>query len=267
MTHSTVSAPRPAVAPANNRFVVGILVGVVVSLGLVAIAVGSGIATRFAAVSAGPIESRPYAQTFDGAGSANVRLQFGSGNLTVGALDSAERNLASADFTGPSNFAPESTYRVRDGVGELAYTIHDIKFGLPVLRGDEATRMSVSLARNTPLALDMQGGAADSRIDLTQLQVTRLDLQTGVGNTRVRLPEAAGQTSVSVHGGITDLTFEVPQGVAADIHVSDAMASRQINEQRFRPIGGGHYRSTDYDTATNRVDMQVELGLATLRIP
>jgi hypothetical protein len=69
-----------------------------------------------------------------------------------------------------------------------------------------------------------------------------------------------------VHGGVTDLTVEVPQGVAADIQVSDGMASREIDERRFRPMGGGHYRSAGYGTAANRVDMQIELGIATLRI-
>ena len=153
-----------------------------------------------------------------------------------------------------------------NGGGELAYLVRDVKVGLPVFRGDEHARLDVRLARNTPLALNVEAGAAASLLDLTALQVRHLDLQTGVADTRVRLPEAAGRTSVSARGGVTDLTFEVPRGVAADIHVSDGMASRQIDERRFRPMGGGHYRSADFETAANRVDLQIELGIATLRI-
>jgi hypothetical protein len=78
MTHSTVPVTRPATVPANNRFVVGILVGALVSLGLVGIAVGSGAATRLASVPLGPMESRAYTQSFDGASRANVLLQFGA---------------------------------------------------------------------------------------------------------------------------------------------------------------------------------------------
>jgi len=266
MTHSTVPAPRPATLPANHRFIVGIAIGALVSLGVVAIALGTGAASRLASVPFGPMESRAFAQPLDGAGRANVRLQFGAGDLNVGALESDDRNIATASFSGPANYAPEPTYRVRDNVGELAYLVRDVKFGLPFFRGDEHARMSVRLARNTPLALGIEAGAADSSIDLSALQVTHLDLQTGVADTRVRLPETAGLTSVVVQGGITDLTVEVPQGVAADIRVSSGMASRQIDERRFLPLGGGHYRSADYDTATNRVDMDINLGLATLRI-
>jgi hypothetical protein len=86
MTHTTVPVTRPATVPTNSRFIVGIVVGALVSLGVVIIAVGSGAATRLAAVPLGPMESRAYAQPFDGARRASVRLQFGSGDLTVSAL-------------------------------------------------------------------------------------------------------------------------------------------------------------------------------------
>ena len=102
MTRSTVPTIARATVPANNRFIVGILVGVV-ALGVVAIALGSGAASRLSPVPLGPVEARAYAQPFDGAGRANVRLQFGAGNLTVAALDHADSNLAKASFTGPSS--------------------------------------------------------------------------------------------------------------------------------------------------------------------
>jgi len=85
-----------------------------------------------------------------------------------------------------------------------------------------------------------------------------------VADTLVRLPQAAGRTSVSVRGGVSDLTFEVPRGVA-DIRTSNGLGSREIDERRL-PLGAGHYRSVDYDTATNRVEMAIELGIATLRV-
>jgi hypothetical protein len=266
MTHSTVSAPRRDLLPHHSRFGVGIVVGALVTLGAVAIALGMGAVNRVTSVPFGPSESRAYSQAFEGASRADVRLRFGAGDLTIGALDAGDTNLAKASFTGPTSYAPDAAYRVRDNVGELAYVIRDVKFGLPFLRGDEHVRMNVQLAQHTPLALTVEAGAADAQLDLSALQVTQLDFQTGAADTRVRLPQAAGQTSVTVHGGVTDLTFDVPQGVAADIRVSGGMASREIDEQRFRSIGGGHYRSPEYDTAPNRVDMQIELGIATLRI-
>ena len=170
MTHTTVSAPRPAVVPTNHRFVVGIVVGALVSLGVVAIALGTGGATRLAAVPLGPTESRAFAQPLDGVSRASVRLQFGADNLSLGALEPGDSNLATANFSGPSSYAPEPTFRVRDGVGELAYLVRDTRIGLPFFRGDEHTSISVRLARTTPVVLSLETGAADSRIDLSALR-------------------------------------------------------------------------------------------------
>ena len=265
MTHSTVSPARPV--PANNRFLVGIAVGALAILGVFVIALGTGAVARVVSLPPGPMESRSYAQPFDGASRANIHLQFGAGQLSVGALETGHTSLATATVNGPSRFLPEPTYRVRDGVGDLAYSIRDDRMRLPFFRGsDEYTTMNVQLARTTPFVLNVETGASQSTLDLSALQITRLDLQAGIADTRVLLPRAAGQTSVAVKGGITDLTFEVPQGVAADIEISDGMASRTIDERRFRPMGDGHYRSADYDTSSNRVDLQIELGMATLTI-
>lgn len=55
--------------------------------------------------------------------------------------------------------------------------------------------MDVHLARNTPLVLGVEAGAAQSMLDLSPLKVTRLDLQTGA--TRTRLPTALDSTDIA----------------------------------------------------------------------
>jgi hypothetical protein len=268
MTHSTVSHARPATdtaaAPANRQFGTGVIVGALASLAVVAFTLGA----RLPSVPAGPMESRSYTHSLDGASQAAIRLQFGAGTLTVGALDTGDTNLAKVTYEGPSALLPEPSYGVRDGVGELAYRVRDTRpVWLPFVdRSEEHGRLDVQLARGAPVTLAIDAGGVESRLDLSALQISRLDLQTGVANTRVRLPEAASRTAVSVKGGVTDVLLDVPPGVAADIQVSDGLAGRQIDERRFRPMGGGHYRSAAYETAPNRVDMQIELGLANLTI-
>jgi hypothetical protein len=66
-----------------------------------------------------------------------------------------------------------------------------VKLGLPFFRGDERARMNVHLTQNAPLVLNVEADASDSMLDLSALQVTHLDLHTGVADTRVRLPQAA----------------------------------------------------------------------------
>ena len=62
------------------------------------------------------------------------------------------------------------------------------------------------------------------------------------------------------------LVFEIPPEVAADIQVSGVVDARSIDEARFRPLGGGRYRSPDYETAANRAELETQLGAANLTV-
>ena len=92
-----------------------------------------------------------------------------------------------------------------------------------------------------------------------------LDLHTGVSETRVRLPRAAGATSVRAEPGVASVTLEVPTGVAARIRSRMALGSSRIDETRF-PRVGDIYQSIDYATAANRVDIDIQGGIGSVQV-
>jgi hypothetical protein len=75
------------------------------------------------------------------------------------------------------------------------------------------------------------------------------------------LPESAGLTAVTVSGGVGAVALEIPPGVAADIHVSGDIGNREVDQVRVWPFGRGHYRSFDYGTTANRVELRATLGV------
>jgi hypothetical protein len=156
---------------------------------------------------------------------------------------------------------PVSSYHVRDTTGELTYSTEGAN-------GDarHSADMRVHLARDLPLALRVEIGAAQTTLDLRGLRITQLDLQAGASNVRVRLPEPAGHVVVNAESGAAKLTFDVPPDTAADIQVSSALSVRSIDETRFPPLGAGRYRSTNYELAANRIELHAELGAASLTV-
>jgi hypothetical protein len=102
-------------------------------------------------------------------------------------------------------------------------------------------------------------------LDLSELRIRSLELQTGASETRVRLPRAAGATSVRAQAGVASLTIEVPAGVAARIRTRMALGSAQIDQSLFPSTADG-YGSPDYATSSNRVDIEVGGGVGSFRI-
>jgi hypothetical protein len=189
----------------------------------------------------------------DGAAEADIRIRFGAGEITTHVA--APGQLLDGSFEGGVTHQTSGKGRV-----ELA---QDTTYGLPWL--DHAGRWDVGLTAEVPLDLRLEGGASRATLDLIDLRVRNLQLQTGASETRVRLPRAAGVTSVRAESGAAALTFEIPTGVGVRIRNRMALGSTQIDEGRF-PRVGDVYQSLDYVTAENRIDMDIQGGVGSLKV-
>jgi hypothetical protein len=126
-------------------------------------------------------------------------------------------------------------------------------------------RWELRLNERIPLTLSVHSGASDCHLNLEQLQVTRLRIESGASSLNVTLPARAGHTEVQISTGAASLDMRVPEGVAARIRVEGALASTTVARTRF-PRQGNIYLSPDYDTAAHRVDIKVETGVGSTTI-
>ena len=188
-----------------------------------------------------------------GAGQGSVRLRFGAGTLTTSRA--APGNLVNGLFEG-------GVVRRNRGSGGVELS-QDTSFGVPWL--DHGADWTVGLSAEVPLDLRVDTGAARAWLDLADLRVRRVEPHTGASETRVRLPRAAGATSVRAQTGVASLTIEVPDGVAARIRSRMGLGSSQIDETRF-PRSASGYESPDFATATNRADIDLSGGVGSVRV-
>jgi len=184
---------------------------------------------------------------------ANVRIQYGAGELTT--HPAAIGHLVDGQFVGGVSHR-------QDGPGRVELR-QDTTNGLPWF--DRRFAWDVGLTAELPLDLRVDGGATRMVLDLRELKLRNLELHTGASATRVLLPQAAGATAVRAESGAAELAFEVPVGVAARIRSRMVLGSTQIDQGRFPPTALG-YESVDYASAQNRVDIDVQGGVGSLRV-
>jgi len=122
----------------------------------------------------------------------------------------------------------------------------------------------VALNPQIPTALTLNVGANKSTLDLRDLNLTDLKLETGASDTRVTLP-ANGRYRADFDLGAASLEVTVPDGLSARIHASVGAASLKIDESRF-PRNGSYYQSPDFDSAANSVDMTIDAGAASIKV-
>ena len=189
----------------------------------------------------------------EGATDAGVRIQFGAGQLTGRAA--APGMLVDGTF--------EGGVRQRRTAADRLELEQDTTYGLPWI--DHGSHWDVGLTTEVPLDLRLDTGASRATLDLRDIRLRSLELHTGASETKVLLPRAAGMTTVRAESGAASLTIEVPVGVAARIRSQMVLGSSQIDQVRF-PRAANGFESSDYGSATNRVDIDISGGVGSVKV-
>jgi hypothetical protein len=198
----------------------------------------------------------------EGASRVNLRINHGAGRLRLEA-GMIPGNLAEGDFTGGLDL------RI-DKIGDAL----DVEMGVPTSNfptgpwfyGRRALDWSVALNAEVPISLVIHTGANEADFDLTGLKIPHLHLSTGASSTRLRFPESAGYTSAKVEAGAASVAIRIPQTVAARIHSQGGLASISVDQARFERLDSGVYQSPGYESAENRVDLEVHAGVGSVDI-
>jgi len=205
-------------------------------------------------------ETRQMAIPLEGATSARVKIAHGAGRLT---LDSraAPGELLTGSFTG----GVQSSLDRSGSEVKIKLRVPDYAFPFFNWGWSRSIDWTIGLSRDIPLSLEVGTGANESILDLTDLRVTELQLHTGASSTKVTLPANAGITRVTCEGGAAGFELRVPTNVAARIRFRGGLSSINVSTSRF-PRSGDGYQSPDYDTAVNKVEIDIQMGVGSVDI-
>ena len=121
------------------------------------------------------------------------------------------------------------------------------------------------LTQEIPLTLVVEAGASSLDIDLKDVTATRVELKTGASSSNVTVP-ARGASLLDVEAGAASINIRVPEATAARIRVKESVASISVDTNRFPQLDSGIYQSSNFDTAADRAEINVEAGLGSVSV-
>ena len=206
-------------------------------------------------------------------GKLSIESHAGSKNLIEGAIYSVEQEVIREHYE-------------LDGDEASYYLGSDWTPGFPIqFSGFENNRLSwdLSLTEEIPLDLNISLGVGESNLDLSDLQVSDIDLEIGVGQTTVELPSGeyqasveggVGQTTVTlpdegqiklnVEGGVGEIVIRIPGDLAAQIHVDRGIVGLNIPSGYNK--SGDTYTSPNFDNAKDYVELSLEQGIGSISV-
>lgn len=227
---------------------------------LLLIFIGLSILLESSFASKGKVEQEKISVPLEGTTEAHIRIEHGAGRLRISG-SSGSGELLSGNFQN----VELSTKRSGDELSIRLKSRFDGVWIFPWNWSSHRNDWEFGLNPDIPLSLDVDSGASDTSLDLRELKVKELDLDTGASSNVITLPEKAGFTRVEISSGAASHEITVPAEVAADILIESGLSGIEVDETRF-PKSGKHYTSPDYAAAANKVEIKVETGVSSVTI-
>ncbi len=192
-----------------------------------------------------------------GAESVEVNLKMGAGELRV---SGGAQALMEADFAYRTRRrSPEVDYYVSGTRGTL--TVRHRRSGGPNF-GSSKNEWDIRLNNRIPLNLDVDLGAGESRLDLSEMDIRSLTVDMGVGEMKLDLRRSYEQDlDVSIDGGIGSATIYLPGNAGVRVRVDGGIGS--VHAPEFTK--NGHvYTNEAYGKAAVTIDVNVDAGIGSI---
>ena len=219
----------------------------------------AGLWVLFSVFLRGKVDVEIASVDLQGANTASLKISHGAGELKIHS-GAKPNELAHGSFAGGLEHKATRNGDRLEVHMRPAKDVMDLPFFGPRVQLD----WDVALNPQIPTALTLNVGANKSTLDLRDLNLTDLKLETGASDTRVTLP-SNGRYRADFDLGAASLEVTVPDGLSARIHASVGAASLKIDESRF-PRNGSYYQSPDFDSAAKSVDMTIDAGAASIKV-
>ena len=154
-----------------------------------------------------------------GARSAQITIEFTVGRASIAALaaDSADLFQAQISYVGDYEYrvsgdakrviALRQKGNSRQNLAATASKAQDL-------------RWDIALAPAVPLALKLKGGVGEAELNLSQLLVDALQLESGMGAVALTLPQQEGRLAADIKAGVGSTTITIPEGFAGELHIA-----------------------------------------------
>ncbi|HNQ93705.1 MAG TPA: hypothetical protein PKK96_02600 [Anaerolineales bacterium] len=121
------------------------------------------------------------------------------------------------------------------------------------------------ITQEVPVTLEINAGASSLDVDLQDVLATRIECSTGASSVKLTMP-ARGVSLLDAEAGAASFNIRVPAGVAGRIRFEGGLNNIDVDTNRFPKVDSGFYQSPDFDSATNRAEINFEGGLGSVTV-
>ena len=125
--------------------------------------------------------------------------------------------------------------------------------------------LSVILGRKMPTSVSIDAGASSINADLSEVKVESLKIDSGASSIKAKLGTLAPQMDVTIDTGVSSVEVQLPSTAGVKLVLDGGLSSKSLPEG-LTEMEEGVYRSRNYDDATYKISLAIDMGVSSLKI-
>ncbi|PIQ08436.1 MAG: hypothetical protein COW71_11855 [Ignavibacteriales bacterium CG18_big_fil_WC_8_21_14_2_50_31_20] len=198
-----------------------------------------------------------YENYIDSTQNATISIRTGMGKISVaGTTD----KLISGVSTGINNSLNFSTrYSNNNARIVLRHIKEEFIFG-----NNNHSNLEFCLNPNPVWIIDLQVGAANVIMDLSEYKVAEFNLETGATTSELTFGDKEELVKLNIEMGAATLKIRIPRESACQIKGDMVLVSREL--EGFNEVDQKRYQTENFETAKNKIFINFDGGVSTLKI-
>lgn len=129
---------------------------------------------------------------------------------------------------------------------------------------DLENRVELKLSTKPIWDINLGIGAGDLKFDFSDYKVENLEIETGAASVDVTLSDLLEKTDVEVSSGVAKVVLRIPENVGCRVRMDGALNSKDF--EGFDKVSSGKWETGNFDTASKRINIDMNSGLSSIRI-
>ncbi len=149
---------------------------------------------------------------------------------------------------------------------ESTDSLTEVKIKSPEQRLDRRVnnKLGIKLNNQPVWDMDFEVGAGDVVFDLSAYKVRSFDLSCGASDVDIKFGSLVPELDVDIETGVSSLKLKVPNESGCRVVYDGALTDKHFSG--FTKTGKGTYETANFNTATKKILIQIESGVASIGI-
>ena len=189
---------------------------------------------------------------------ATLALDLGAGDIVVTSSDNQKLN-----YSVPKHNR-SITFNTKNEEAEIRFFTKS-GFNINGFARRQVINYNFELPTNVVWSIDLDAGATDTLLDLQDLFIKKIKVDSGASDCELILGDLNDYTYVDVNSGVSDLRIKVKDGVGLRIK-----SDQVISDNNYEDIGlkksKGYFETKGYSSASSQIEIDIEAAVSDVNV-